>query len=102
MAHRAVTTDFAPAIRNSLANPTTPSLLIFPRAVWQALRTTMSAVTFSLETSSTVRQLGFLVASVTLIELEEIHNVTFLVAHIHDHIKSEQLIATPILTTHLY
>jgi hypothetical protein len=55
-----------------------------------------------LETSSTVRQLGFLVASVTLIELEEIHNVTFLVAHIHDHIKSEQLIVTPILTTHLY
>ena len=52
-------------------------LISFPRAVWQALRTsTMSAVTFSLETSSTVRQLIFLVWSVTLKELEEICDVT--------------------------
>ena len=36
----------------------------------------MSAVTFSLETSSTVRQLIFLVGSVTLKELEEICDVT--------------------------
>ena len=72
MARRAVTTDFAPAIKNALANPRTPSMLIFPRALWQALRTTISALTFNLETSSTVRRLDFLVASVTLKEIVEI------------------------------
>ena len=89
MAHRAVTTDFAPAIRNALANPRTPSMLIFPRAVWQALSTTMSAVTFSLETSSTVRQLDFLVASVTLKELEERYVTSLVAHHIRNHITYE-------------
>ena len=50
-AHNATNTERAPDPMNARAIPTTPSVLICPRAVWQQLRTTSLADSLTCEMS---------------------------------------------------